>query len=88
MIYLCNHPPYTIQAKRRAALTAMACGSMVSIFEKFLFKRVIDYLEKFRLLSTDQYGFLKNSSTIHVIADIHNNLMMTADKVLYNCCLL
>ena len=57
------------------------------IFEKLLFNRVIEYLEKFRLLSTRQYGFRKNSSTIHAIADIHNNLMTTADKRLYNCCL-
>ena len=53
------------------------------IFEKLLFNRVIEYLEKFKLLSTYQYGFRKNSSTIHAIADIHNNLMTTADKRLY-----
>ena len=57
------------------------------IFEKILFNRVIEYLKKFKLLSTRQYGFRKNSSTIHAIADIHNNLMTTADKRLYNCCL-
>ena len=57
------------------------------IFEKLLFNRVIEYLEKFKLLSTRQYGFCKNSSTIHAIADIYNNLTTTADKRLYNCCL-
>ena len=50
------------------------------IFEKILFYRVIEYLKKFKLSSTRQYGFRKNSSTIHAIADIHNNLMTTADK--------
>ena len=57
------------------------------IFEKLLFNSVIKYLEKFKLLSIHQYDFRKNSLTIHVIADIHNNLMTTADKRLYNCCL-
>ena len=52
-----------------------------------MFNRVIEYLEKFKLLSTYQYGFSKNSSTIHVIADIHNILTTIADKRLYNCCL-
>ena len=55
------------------------------IFETLLFNLVIDYLEKLKLLSTYQYGFRKNSSTIHFISDIHNNLMTTADKRLCNC---
>ena len=57
------------------------------IFEKLLFIRIINYLEKYDLLSKDQYGFRKNSSTVHAITNIHNGLMTNIDKGLYNCCL-
>ena len=56
------------------------------IFEKLLFIRIINYLEKCDLLSKDQYGFRKNSSSIHAMTNIHNGLMTNIDKGLYNCC--
>ena len=54
------------------------------IFEKLLFIRIINYFEKYDfLLSKDQYGFRKNSSTMHAVTNIHNGLMINVDKGLH-----
>ena len=57
------------------------------IFEKLLLICIINYLEKYDILSKDQYELRKNSSTIHAVTNIHNGLMTNIDKRLYNCCL-
>ena len=41
-----------------------------NIFEKILFKRLYDYLEKFRILYQYQYGFRKGHSTIHALVEL------------------
>ena len=41
------------------------------ILEKLMFTRLYSFLEKFDLLSRCQYGFRKNSSTVHTICAIY-----------------
>ena len=40
------------------------------IFEKLIFNKINDYLEKYHLISDKQFGFRKNSSTSHAISNI------------------
>ena len=44
------------------------------IFEKMLFNRINDYLEKYHLTSEKQFGFTQNSFTSHAISNIYENL--------------
>ena len=49
---------------------------------------VSSYLEKYNLLSKNQFGFRENSSTNFVIAHIHNNILRNVDLGLHACCLI
>ena len=42
------------------------------IFEKLLGNRLISFLEKYNLLSKQQFGFRQNSTTTYAIANIHD----------------
>ena len=44
------------------------------IYEKIMYKRIIDFIEKNDLLYTSQYGFRKGHSTQHAILDIVNTI--------------
>ena len=57
------------------------------IFEKMLFNKINDYLEKYHSISDKQIGFRQNSSTSHAISDIYEKLIQNADKGLYTCCI-
>ena len=58
------------------------------IFEKIIYNRIIDFIEKYNLLSDYQFGFRQNSSTIHAVTYIYDNLIKNVDKGLYSCCIL
>ena len=55
------------------------------IFEKMLFNRIYNYLEKHKLLNPYQYGFRENRSTIHAISHIYDDLLQNIDQNLYSC---
>ena len=57
------------------------------IFEKIIYNRIIDFIEKYNLLSDHQFGFRQNSSTIHAVTYIYDNLIKNIDKGLYSCCI-
>ena len=60
---------------------------MSKIFEKMLFNKINDYLEKYHLISDKQFGFRQNTSTSHAISNIYEKLIQNADKSLYTCCI-
>ena len=55
------------------------------IFEKLLYSRVLEFFEKFRLLSGDQYGFRKKHSTSLAIYDILESKLGDRDKGKLTC---
>ena len=56
------------------------------IFEKMLFNRINDYLEKYHLVSDKQFGFRQNSSTSHALCNIYEKLIQNADRGMCTCC--
>ena len=48
------------------------------MFQKLIFNKINDYLEKYPFISDIQFGFRQNSSTSHTISHIY-------EKLLYNC---
>ena len=50
-----------------------------------LYSRIYSYLERFKLLNEHQFGFRKNSSTIHAITSIYDNLLKNIENGMYNC---
>ena len=57
------------------------------IFEKLIYIRISSYLEKYDLLSKNQFGFRENSSTNFAIAHIHDNILRNVDLGLHTCCI-
>jgi len=55
------------------------------IFEKMVYKRLIQFIEKENLLYHGQYGFRSNHSTEHAIQDILNNIQLNMDRKQYTC---
>ena len=56
-----------------------------NIFEKILFKRLYDYLEKFRILYQYQYGFRKGHSTIHALVELVDKIKKSIDNGEMTC---
>ena len=57
------------------------------IFEKIIYNRIIDFIEKYNLLSDHQFDFRQNSSTIHAVTYIYDNLIKNVDKGFYSRCI-
>ena len=57
------------------------------IFEKLIYNRINDYLEKYHVISDKQFGFKQNSSTSHAISNIYKKLIQNSDKGMYTCCI-
>ena len=55
--------------------------------KKNYLNRIINFIDKYILLSDHQFGFGQNSSTIHAVTYIHDNLIKNVDKGLYSCCI-
>ena len=49
-------------------------SQLSKIFEKLIFTRINNYLEKYHLISDKQFGFRQNSSTSHAISNIYEKL--------------
>ena len=56
-----------------------------NIFEKILYKRLYDYLEKFEILYQNQYGFRKGHSTMHVLVELVGNIKNSIDNGEMTC---
>ena len=57
------------------------------IFEKLIYSRLYSYLEKFILRNRHQFGFRRDTSTIHsIICNIYDKLIKNIDKNLCTCC--
>ena len=53
-------------------------GTLAKIFEKLMHSRLMNFLEKFNILSQNQYGFQKNTSTtgtlLQFLSEVHESL--------------
>ena len=56
------------------------------IFEKLIYNRINDYLEKYYVVSDKQFGFRQSFSTSHAISNIYEKLIQNSDKGMYTCC--
>ena len=74
-------------SKLRTNYRPISILSQISkIFEKLLYNRINDHLEKY-LISDKQFGFRQNSSTSHAISNIYEKLIQNSDKEIYTCCI-
>ena len=55
------------------------------IFEKIMYDRMRDFIEKHSLLYSSQYGFRQAHSTQHAILDMVETIQTNVDKKLYSC---
>ena len=55
------------------------------VFEKLIKKRLLNFFEKFNVLSPHQYGFKKNCSTSYATYDVVENLLKNRDMNKYTC---
>ena len=50
------------------------------ILEKIIYKRLYSYLEKYKILSDDQFGFMENLSTRSATNVLINSILTSFDK--------
>ena len=57
------------------------------MYEKLIYSRLIDFLGKNNILSPEQYGFRKKTSTAHAIYDVIEEKLKNLDKNNFTCAL-
>ena len=60
-------------------------SSFTQIFEKLVYKQMMSYIEKQKILNDCQFGFRKGHSTEQAIIEITDNLKCAIDNNLYSC---
>ena len=50
-----------------------------------LCNRILDYLDKYKLLNQNQFDFRKHHSTTHAVSYIHEKLLQNVDENCYSC---
>ena len=60
-------------------------SSINKIFEKNLYSRLINYIDKFQLLYKYQYGFRKNHSTDHALIELVDQIRFSIDNNQMTC---
>ena len=55
------------------------------IFEKVLKTKIMDFIDKYNILSPEQFGFTTNSSTELAITTIYDKFLDNLDKNQYTC---
>ena len=60
-------------------------SSINKIFEKILYSRLINYIDKFQLLYKYQYGFRKNHSTDHALIELVDQIRFSIDNNQMTC---
>ena len=54
--------------------------ALSKILERIVYNRVINFLNKFNILSGDQYGFRKNHSTAYALIQLYDKLSDAIDQ--------
>ena len=54
--------------------------TLTELFEKMMYNRIKDYIDRDNLLYSSQYGFCKVYSTQHAILDIVNAIQTNCDE--------
>jgi hypothetical protein len=62
-------------------ISVLTCFS--KLLEKLMHKRLINYVEKHRILSEHQFGFRKNRSTEHAILELTDKISKAIDEGKY-----
>lgn len=65
---MCNYRPITL------------IPIISKIFEKALHKRLSSYLDRYKIIKKEQYGFQKRKSTTHAAFDLVHNILVNVDK--------
>ena len=60
-------------------------SALTQIFEKLVYKQLINYIEKHDILFQFQFGFRKGHSTAQAVSEIADNLREAIDNNLYTC---
>ena len=60
-------------------------SSINKIFEKILYSRLTNYIEKFKILYKYQYGFRKNHSTDHTLTELVDQIRFAIDDQQMTC---
>ena len=60
-------------------------SALTQIFEKLVYKQLINYIEKDDILFQFQFGFKKGHSTAQAVSEIADNLRDAIDNNLYTC---
>ena len=55
-------------------------GTLAKIFEKLMHSRLMNFLEKFNILSQNQYGFQKNTSTTDALLQFMSEAHKSLDR--------
>ena len=55
-------------------------SNLVKIFERLTYTRLYNFLDKFKILSSEQFGFIKNRGTTDALKKITNILYNKLDK--------
>ena len=59
--------------------------TIAKLFEKVVKQKLIEYLDQNKLLTDNQFGFRKNSSTELAVIDIQNTLLKNLDNNKLTC---
>ena len=59
--------------------------TLTESFEKMMYNRMKDYIDRHNLLYSSQYGFCKVHSTQHAILDIVNAMQTVMNQGLFSC---
>ena len=58
---------------------------LTKIFEKCLYKRLFSYFEKFHILTHNQFGFKHNSSTLHAVKELYDEISESLNQQKTTC---
>ena len=56
------------------------------IFEKLIFKRLTDFINKYKILYKKQYGFQRGKATEHAVMDIEHDILKSMENKEHPCC--
>ena len=74
-----------MQTQQISDQSVSTLSAFTQIFEKLVYKQLINYVEKYEILHQFQFGFRKGRSTEQAIAQITDNLKNGIDNNLLTC---
>ena len=78
--------PKTSTPKELGKFRPISLLNLISkIFEKVLKTKIMDFIDKYNILSPEQFGFTTNSSTELAITTIYDKFLDNLDKNQYTC---